>query len=113
MKREVLSREINGLKIEIEALDYLQEADYICLIDELSEVYTEINELKDGDSYSDTLKRQRKIIVELFSIPKIVVDGDLLGDVPYFISKIGQIEATKLVYDIRTFDLLKGDEEKK
>jgi hypothetical protein len=113
MKREVLSREINGLKVEIEALDYLQEAEYICFIDELSDVYDEINKLEDGDSYSEALKKQRKLIVELFTVPNIKVDDEKLEDVAYFVSKIGQLEATKLVYDIRTFDLLKGDEVKK
>ena len=112
MKRDVLEKEIKGYKVEIEALDYEQEGDYINLLDKLYEVLQDMKGEEDKD-YSELIKRQRAIVIDLLKIPTIKIDGELLDDVPYFIKKIGEVTANSLIYEIKTFDLLSEEEEGK
>jgi hypothetical protein len=112
--KEVFKTEINGYEIEIEELDILEAADYTKNMLEMSSIRDEIAQCFDEDKDSGkavcrdeagVIKltgEAREGICHVLAIPVIRVNSQALEkeDIPMFVKKIGEIEATKLCFEI-------------
>ncbi len=109
MKKEIEDFEYNGLKFSVEELDALQALEFEDSFSAISELHTK-NEEEAVEKYNHAFL---KLVIDMFKIPNITIDGEKVTDIAYFLKKISINKAIGLYTDINTIGVMRPEDEGK